>query len=111
MSRAARRHQRRNQVGQTRERTLSVPLDQQWVDRLDQLSERIAANVREHHAIREATAKTLEISEDDAANLLEHYVDETDGGRTRRVCSAGRSAQMPKSRPRRQSAATTCSPG
>jgi hypothetical protein len=76
--RYARRQHRRNQVGQIRERTLSVPLDEQWVQSLRRISDRIAANVRECRSIAEATAELLDMTGDDAAELLGRYVDCTD---------------------------------
>jgi hypothetical protein len=79
MSRASRRHARRQQRNRaTGGRTMELPLDEQWVAQLSRLSERVAASIRECHAITQATADLLGISGDDAGDLLDRYYEGTD---------------------------------
>jgi hypothetical protein len=84
VSRASRRHARRNHRrdhgGQTRQRQIDLPLDEQWVERLGRISARVAGNVEECRSITEAAAELLGMPGDDAAQLLERYVDDTDDG-------------------------------
>jgi hypothetical protein len=73
-------HHARQGERQSRELQMTLPLDAHWVAQLARISDRLAANLRECRSISDATAELFSMTGDNAADLLERYIDDSDNG-------------------------------